>query len=202
MFPNHMFGLLYHPREEWDSIRKEGAPSILQVFIRYALFLALIPPVSLFIGTTQMGWSVAGGDVTKLSVESAIPIAVAFYFALLVGIAFVAYCMFWMERTFGVTASFERCLIFTIYTSTPMFLSGFIGLLPILWLDFFVVLAAVCYSVYLLYSGIPVFMDIPEERGFIFASSVLTVGLCALVGCMAITVIMWGMGFGPSFVSS
>lgn len=200
MFPNHMFGLLYHPREEWDAIRKEGAPSLVQVFVRYALLLALIPPVSLFIGSTQMGWSVAGGDVVKLSTESAVPIAIAFYFALLVGIAFVAYCMYWMERTFGVTASFERCLIFTIYTSTPMFLAGFIGLVPILWLDFFVVLAAVAYSVYLLYSGIPIFMDIPEERGFIFASSVLTVGLCALVGCMAITVIMWGMGIAPSFI--
>ncbi|MFC3679076.1 Yip1 family protein [Bacterioplanoides pacificum] len=200
MFPNHMFGLLYHPREEWDAIRKEGAPSLVQVFVRYALLLALIPPVSLFIGSTQMGWSVAGGDVVKLSTESAVPIAIAFYFALLVGIAFVAYCMYWMERTFGVTASFERCLIFTVYTSTPMFLAGFIGLVPILWLDFFVVLAAVAYSVYLLYSGIPIFMDIPEERGFIFASSVLTVGLCALVGCMAITVIMWGMGIAPSFI--
>ena len=200
MFPNHMFGLLYHPREEWDAICKEGAPSLVQVFVRYALLLALIPPVSLFIGSTQMGWSVAGGDVVKLSTESAVPIAIAFYFALLVGIAFVAYCMYWMERTFGVTASFERCLIFTVYTSTPMFLAGFIGLVPILWLDFFVVLAAVAYSVYLLYSGIPIFMDIPEERGFIFASSVLTVGLCALVGCMAITVIMWGMGIAPSFI--
>ncbi len=200
MFAHHMFGLLYHPREEWDAIRKEGAPSLVQVFVRYALVLALIPPVSLFIGTTQMGWSIAGGDVVKLSVESAIPIAVGFYFALLFGLAFVSYCMFWMERTFGVTASFERCLIFTVYTSIPLFLSGFIGLVPILWLDVFVVLGAVSYTVYLLYSGIPIFMDIPEERGFIFASAMLTVGLCALVGCMAITVVMWGMGLGPQFV--
>jgi len=108
--------------------------------------------------------------------------------------------MFWMERTFGVSASYERCLIFTVFTSTPMFLSGFIGLLPILWLDVLVVLSAVCYSVYLLYSGVPIFMDIPEERGFIFASSMLTVGLCALVGCMAVTVILWGMGVAPAFV--
>jgi len=82
-----------------------------------------------------------------------------------------------------------------------MFLSGFIGLMPILWLDVFVVLAAVCYSLYLLYVGIPIFMNIPEERGFIFASSILTVGLCALVGFMAITVILWGMGIAPQFVS-
>lgn len=200
MFTTHMFGLLYHPKSEWSFIRKENY-SLLQVYLRYAIFLALIPPASLFIGTTQYGWSIAGGDVIKMSVESAALIAVLFYFALLVGVGFVAYCTFWMERTFGADASLERCLIFTIFTSTPMFLSGFIGLLPILWLDVFVVLAAVCYSLYLLYVGIPIFMNIPEERGFIFASSILTVGLCALVGFMAITVILWGMGIAPQFVS-
>jgi len=200
MFTTHMFGLLYHPKSEWSFIRKENY-SLLQVYLRYAIFLALIPPGSLFIGTTQYGWSIAGGDVIKMSVESAALIAVLFYFALLVGVGFVAYCTYWMERTFGADASLERCLIFTIFTSTPMFLSGFIGLLPILWLDVFVVLAAVCYSLYLLYVGIPIFMNIPEERGFIFASSILTVGLCALVGFMAITVILWGMGIAPQFVS-
>ncbi|ASP39315.1 hypothetical protein CHH28_11780 [Bacterioplanes sanyensis] len=200
MFTNHMFGLLYHPRDEWNLIKRERPGSIASVFVRNLLFLALIPPVSLLIGTTQMGWSIAGGDVVKLSMSSAIPMAVAFYFALLVGVAFVAYCTLWMERTFGASASFERCLIFTIYTATPMFLSGFIGLVPILWLDVLVVLAAASYSIYLLYSGIPIFMDIPPERGFIFASSILTVGLCALVGCMAITVILWGMGIAPAFV--
>jgi len=200
MFTTHMFGLLYHPKSEWSFIRKENY-SLLQVYLRYAIFLALIPPGSLFIGTTQYGWSIAGGDVMKMSVESAALIAVLFYFALLVGVGFVAYCTYWMERTFGADASLERCLIFTIFTSTPMFLSGFIGLLPILWLDVFVVLAAVCYSLYLLYVGIPIFMNIPEERGFIFASSILTVGLCALVGFMAITVILWGMGIAPQFVS-
>ena len=200
MFTTHMFGLLYHPKIEWSFIRKENY-TLLQVYLRYAIFLALIPPVSLFIGTTQYGWSVAGGDVVKMSVESAGLIGVMFYFALLVGIGFVAYCTYWMERTFGADASLERCLIFTIFTSTPMFLSGLIGLMPILWLDVFVVLGAVSYSIYLLYVGIPIFMNIPEERGFIFASSVLTVGLCALVGFMAITVILWGMGLAPQFIS-
>jgi hypothetical protein len=82
-----------------------------------------------------------------------------------------------------------------------MFLAGIIGLVPILWLDVFVVMAAVSYTVYLLYSGVPIFMNIPEERGFIFATSILTVGLCALVGMMAATVIIWGMGFSPQILA-
>jgi hypothetical protein len=53
----------------------------------------------------------------------------------------------------------------------------------------------------LLYVGIPIFMDIPEERGFIFASSILTVGLCSLVGLMAATAILWGSGIAPQFMN-
>lgn len=199
MSVSHVFGLLYQPRKQWDDLRRERGGSVAQVFLANVVWLALIPPLSLLIGTTQVGWSVAGGEVVKLTLASALPMAVAFYFALLLGVALVAYAMFWMERTFGVESSYRRCLVFTIYTATPMFLAGFIGLLPILWLDVLAVLAATGYSVFLLYSGIPIFMEIPHERAFLFASSMLTVGLVALVGCMAITVLLWGFGLAPAF---
>jgi hypothetical protein len=200
MYLQHMFGLLYHPREEWGSIKKEDH-SIGHIYLTHILFLAAIPPFALLVGTTQFGWSIAGGKFYMLSMESAVPIAIAFYFALIVGMFFMAYCTYWMEKNFGADASLERCLLFTTFTATPMFLSGLIGLIPILWLNVFVVLGAVAYTVYLLYSGVPIFMNIPEERGFIFASSILTVGLCALVGFMAITVIMWGMGLAPQILA-
>jgi hypothetical protein len=200
MYLQHMFGLLYHPKSEWDSIKKENH-TLGHIYITHLLFLAAIPPFALFVGTTQFGWSFMGKEYYFISMESAIPLAAAFYVALLAGMFFMAYTTFWMEKTFGAEASLERCLLFTTFTSTPMFLSGLIGLIPILWLDVFVVLAAVSYTVYLLYAGVPIFMNIPEERGFIFASSILTVGLCALVGMMAATVIIWGMGFSPQILN-
>ncbi|RMF12944.1 MAG: DUF1282 domain-containing protein, partial [Gammaproteobacteria bacterium] len=62
-------------------------------------------------------------------------------------------------------------------------------------------LIGLAYALYLLYEGLPILMNIPEERGFMFASSVLTVGLVMLVGLLAITVIIWSVGFGPVYVS-
>jgi hypothetical protein len=44
-------------------------------------------------------------------------------------------------------------------------------------------------------------MHIPEERGFIYASSVVTCGLVLLVIILAATAIMWTSGFGPMFTS-
>lgn len=201
MYLQHMFGLLYHPKSEWDSIKKENH-TLGHIYLTHLLFLAAIPPFALLVGTTQFGWSFVGKEFYYLTFESALPLALGFYAALLVGMFFIAYTTYWMERTFGAEASLERCLLFTTFTSTPMFLSGLIGIIPILWLNVFVVMAAVSYTIYLLYSGVPIFMNIPEERGFIFATSILTVGMCALVGLMAATAIIWGMGFAPQIIHS
>lgn len=60
--------------------------------------------------------------------------------------------------------------------------------------------AAIAYTTYLLYQGIPIFMDIPTEEGFLFSSSILAVGLVVLVGMIATAVIFWGLGIGPIYV--
>mgnify|MGYP000187927675 FL=1 len=201
MYLQHMFGLLYHPKSEWDSIKRENH-TLGHIYLTHLLFLAAIPPFALLVGTTQFGWSIIGKEFYYLSMESALPLAFGFYGALLVGIFLLAYSVFWMEKTFGAEASLERCLLFTTFMSTPMFLSGLIAIVPILWLDVFVVLGAVAYTIYLMYAGVPIFMSIPEERGFIFATSILTVGLCLLVGLMAMTVIAWSVGFAPQIVGN
>ncbi len=194
-----VFDLLYHPVQEWESIREhdKAQPESVRTAIFHIVLTALIPPVCLLIGTTQLGWSIAGRNFVTLTFESALPIAVAFYFAILVVTACVAYSIYWMEQTFGSQATMGRCITFTALTATPLYFAGFAGLLPIVWLAMLVVTAAVAYCVYLLYVGLPVYMEVPPERGFIFASSILTVGLVMLVSMMAVTVILWSYGFTP-----
>lgn len=199
MFANHMFGLLYDAPHEWREIRREPTETVSQVYLRYALLLAMIPPFALFTGTTQMGWSVNGDELKYLTNESAAVIAVTFYFALLLGIALMSFAMYAMEHLFGSTASYERCLILTLYTSTPLFLAGVAGFLPVLWFDALILMVAACYSIHLLFTGVPVIMDIPEDRGAMFSFMITSVGLCMLVGGMAITVILWGMGVAPAY---
>jgi hypothetical protein len=46
---------------------------------------------------------------------------------------------------------------------------------------------------------VPIVMGISAERGFLFSSAVLAVGLVALVGLLASTVVLWSYGLGPSF---
>jgi len=191
MFIQHMMGMLYHPKEEWGLIRQERY-STAHVFVAQISILAAIPAVSMFIGTTQVGWSIAGHDPVKLAVSSALPAALAFYFAMWAGVAFMAYTIRWMEKTYGGSVSLDECMVLTTFTATPMFISGLAGLYPMLWFNVVVGMVAVSYTVYLLYIGVPVIMQIPEDRAFFFSSSILTVGLCVLVGILAVSVILWG----------
>ncbi|WP_136680525.1 Yip1 family protein [Neptunomonas sp. XY-337] len=190
MFFQHMMGILYHPKAEWNQIKNEHY-STAHVFLQQISILAAIPAVSLYIGTTQIGWSITGGEFVKLQSSSAFMAAIAFYFAMWVACGFIAYSIRWMEKTYGGSISFEDCLLLTTYTATPMFLAGLAGLYPMLWFNVTVGLVAVCYSVYLLYTGVPIIMNIPEERAFMFSTSVLTVGLCVLVGLIVTSVILW-----------
>ncbi len=51
--------------------------------------------------------------------------------------------------------------------------------------------------VMLLYIGIPVLMEIPKERGFMFSTAILGFGMVGLLGMLVVTVLLWGVGLEP-----
>lgn len=199
MYIQHLVGLIGHPKEEWEEIVEERY-SIVQCYLRYIIWLAAIPAVSVYIGTTQVGWSLSGGDVVKLTAESALPMAVVFYFVLLGAVAGMAYAMYWMEHTYGTDASLERCFLLTTFTATPLMLAGLAGLYPVMWFDVLVGLAALSYTIHLLMTGVPVLGHISKEQGFMFSMSVVTVGLCMMVVVLVVSVIFWSTVTPPVFI--
>jgi len=190
MYFGHIAGILKDPKNEWSLIEEEHY-SAKTVFLTQISILAAIPAIAMFIGVTQVGWSVAGEEPVRLATSSALGSAVLFYFAMWGAVAFIAACTHWMETTYGGDVSLDECLVLTTVTATPLFLSGVSFLMPILWLNVAVAGVALAYSVYLLYSGTSRIMKIDEDRAFMFASSILTVALCTLVGMLAASVIAW-----------
>ena len=191
---NHFWGLFSVPQHEWEVIRDERSNILQFALLRLGVFAA-IPAVSFFFGITQLGWSLSGTEYSQVAIVDASYMSVAFYFAIIISSIFMGYCTYLMEKSFGTEASFERCLLFVTYTATPMYVAGLVGIVPIVWLCMIVLMIAVSYSVYLLYIGIPIFMDIPEGKGFIVSTSVISAGLCTLVGFIVITVIIWSSSF-------
>jgi hypothetical protein len=194
------FGLLYEPEAQWQKISEKN-DSIVKTYAKFLVFMALLPPVSAYIGATYVGWSLGIDETYRLTPDSALKLSIAAYFAILVAVLVLAYFVQWMAKTYGANPSLKRCLNLAAYSCTPLFLVSIAGAYPILWLDMLISLIGVGWAVYLLYHGVPIMMGIEKERGFLFASSILTVGLCILVGMIAITVIFWGSGIAPVFTN-
>ena len=195
---SHVAGLFTHPQQEWREIR-DTEESVSHLYFAHVLLLALIPPVSMFIGTTKVGWTIGTGAPVMLTESSAMTMSVLTYLALLVGVGVIGAFIDWMSRTYDSTPGLARCIVFSAYTATPLFVAGLCALYPNVILIMLVGIVAVFYTVYLLYSGLHIFMKIPEDEGFVYASSILTIGLVMFVALMAITVLIWSFGFGPAY---
>ncbi|MCH8256971.1 MAG: YIP1 family protein [Proteobacteria bacterium] len=195
---NHLFGILFSPKKEWDNIRERN-DSIAGIYLKFIVLIALLPPVAWYVGATQVGWSFAG-RVIRLTPDSAMQILVLFYISILLGVGFLGFMVHWMSETYGVEgSSYSRGVGIAAYTCTPLFVCGAIGFYPLLWLDILLGCAATAYSVYLLYIGVPIVMQIPKERGFLYASAMVGVGLVMCAALLGATVILWEMGAMPVF---
>jgi len=199
MILNHIWGLYAHPKEEWQTIEKRHES--LMYSIVHILTVALIPAICSYYAAAHIGWTIGAGDVIKLSESSAMAMSIAMYAGLSVGVFALAYLIKWMAKTFDATPDFSQSLELAAYTATPLLMVGITTLYPVLWFVTLSGLAALAYSVYLLYSGIPIMMNIPEEKGFIYSSSIVTCGLVLLVALMAISAILFGMGIGSEYTS-
>jgi hypothetical protein len=198
MLLSHVWGLFADPQREWKAIRKERC-TVTRCYCSHVLILAAIPALAGFVGTAYIGWQIGAREPIRLTAASAAQIAVVYYFALLAAVFTVGKLIQWMSETYGARQALSQCVALAAYSATPLFLIGLMQLYPLLWLNLLIGLPALAYTVYLLYSGVPVMMGISKERGFLFASAVLAVGLVMLVGLLAATVILWNIGLGPAF---
>lgn len=195
----HGLGLLVSPRKQWHTIAElpEGRFRSLLIL---PILLAIIPAVAWYYGTTVVGWTVGEfGQPVRLTQASALQICVLFYLAMIVCIGGIGYMVHWMADTYGADSSLIKGWVLAGMTATPMLFAGAVGFYPVLWLDMLVGVAAVSWSVYLLYLGIPIIMGISKERGFLFSSAVLAIAMVTLICLMVGSVILWDLGAAPAF---
>ena len=124
MVLSHIWGLYTHPKTEWDRIDhdKESFFSSLM----HVVLLAFIPALSAYYSAVYIGWQIANGPVTTMSSQSAMMLAGAMYVALIAGVFALAALIKWMAVTFGAAPTFTHAMELAAYTSTPLFMVGFI----------------------------------------------------------------------------
>ncbi len=176
---SHVWGLFSHPDREMQVINRENE-TISHHYTHHVLLMAAIPVICAFIGTTQIGWNFGDGTILKLSWFTGLALAVLFYGVMLAGVAVMGRVIWWMARNYPQRPSLAHCMVFAGYVATPLFLSGLVALYPLVWLCALVGTVALFYTGYLLYLGIPSFLNINKEEGLSFSSSTLAIGVLVL----------------------
>lgn len=197
----HTLGILTNPDKEWEAIRADDH-SVAQVFLSHVPILALIPCIAGYIGVTRFGFEL-GGHLTKLTPASAGLLAVVTYFSMLVGVFLLGEFIKWMARSYGVegdepTHHYEGMAL-AVFVTMPIFLASIVVLYPHRWLAMGVLGLAGTYSIYLMFEGIPILMNMSKERAFLYAFAVVTVALVMMVSVLVGSVILWTMGVGPVY---
>jgi len=199
MILNHLLNLYDHSRTEQQTI--ENLHESFMYSLMHILVVSLIPAICGYFATAHIGWTIGVGDPIKTSQSSALLMAIAIYIILVISVFSFAYLIQWMAKRFNAVASFIQSLELAAYSATPMLMVGVVALLPIVWFVALAYFSAISYSIYLLYSGVPIMMNIPKGNGFIYSSAVVACGLILLVGIIAFSSIMWSMGFGSEYFS-
>jgi hypothetical protein len=199
MILSHIWGIYTHPKKEWQTIADKHESFVNS--LSHTLFISLIPCLCAYYSSVYIGWSIGAGDPIFLTKSSALAMALLMYGGLVGGIIALGLMAHWMAHNFGANPSHVQSIEVSAYTATPLYMVGFATLYPELWFVMCVGLAGIAYSVYMLYTGVPIVMGIHEDRGFIYASSLVTVGLVFLVSMLGMTVFAWSSGIGPAFVN-
>lgn len=195
MILNHVWGIYAHPKEEWHTIEKRHESA--KFSLSHVAIIAAIPALMAFYSAAFLGWSIGVGDPIFMAPTSAVVMATIIYMVLLGGVFGLTYIIHYMGHIYDSKPSWTQSLELASYTATPLFMSGLAAFYPELWFFSLAAMFALGWSIYLLYVGTPIIMNIPEEEGFVYASSVVTAALILLVATMITATIAWGWLFNP-----
>jgi len=189
--------LLVKPAVIFDEL-SETRPSPYVVFFRFLLWMALAPPVFAFIGASQFGWRLGAAEPLYLSPGELIPISVAYFAVLIFGFVSTALVSQWMATTYGARSSLGIHLAMVTIVVAPLVVGSAVHLFPHIFINVLVLIPALIWSMYLLYRGLPVVLQISPERGMLMSSALIGWLLVAAVSFLGLMVALWGRGIGPS----
>lgn len=197
MYAN-LYTLLTRPDRAWTTIREDEERNSAS-YLPYLLLFSLLPAVCLFIGTRWVGWSLVDEERIRLETTSALQLSVLLYLGTLAGVSIMGGFLRYMSRTFEANPTFNQCIGFIAYACTPFFLAGIAALYPTRWLAIGVLALACAHACYLIYVGLPRFMRIDNQQGFLYASSMIGVGLLVIVTILVSMILFWTYTLEPDY---
>jgi Yip1 domain len=169
----HAIAVLIDPAGAWPRVAKEPADWVY-LMTRYVALLALVPALAGFIGACVIGVIVPGTGVVRAALFDGIFGAIFFYLENFAVVLALALLLHLIAPLFGGRRDFAGALTLTVYSYTPVWLTGIFLLLP--GLHFLMLIGF--YGAYVLLVGLPTMLQTPPPRALRFATLIVA---CALV---------------------
>ncbi|MEW6332737.1 MAG: Yip1 family protein [Thermodesulfobacteriota bacterium] len=174
--------ILLQPKIEWETIATETTTTS-ELYRSYIMPLAAIGPVASIIGMSIMGISTPFSATFRIPLSSAIGSAALQYLFGLIGVYVMAMVIDFLAPKFAGERNLNQALKLAAYSYTAAWLSGIFILIPALS----VLTITGLYSLYLLYTGIPVLMKSPREKslGYTVAAVIAAIVLFMIIGWLS-----------------
>lgn len=171
-------GILTDPKAEWQIIEREPADqgALLK---NYVAVLAAIPAVCGFIGA-----SIIGVGPFRTPILIGLAGAIGGYILTFIGVFVMAFVIDALADKFGGRKDFGNAFKVAVYAPTAAWVASVFSAIPVL--SILTVLGL--YTFYLLYTGLPVLMKVPEEKSLGY---LLAVVVCAVIVWALILFIPW-----------
>jgi hypothetical protein len=188
--------IILKPKDEWAKIKGEPT-SVMQLITGYAVPLAAISYVAMFIGEALIGYRLPFVGWVRIPIGRALLHAVFFYILALVSVYAWGFIINALAPTFGSKPNLENAMKLAVYSATPLWIGGVFNLLPFLnWLGLILGL----YGLYVLYLGVAPMMETPQDKvvGYLVVSIVVYVVIFAIVAVVMGAIFAVGT-IGPRF---
>ena len=189
--------VLFRPRAVFEDLAL-SEPSPTRVFFKFLMWFALLPPLFAYIGGQRSGWYLGAANPLVLSESELRQVSLLYFLALLVAFVSTAFVSRWMSETYDARRSLGVHMAMVAILAAPVTFGSAIHLYPHVFINLLVLIPALIWAMYLLYTGLPIALGISPERGMLMASSLVGWLLVAFVTLLGITVALWANGLGPS----
>jgi hypothetical protein len=165
--------IMLTPRAEWKVIEQEPG-KLTDLFIKYVAILAAIPEVAHFVGQSFIGgYTPIVPNLLRAVIAYLVTFAMVYIIAGVIDL---------LAPRFGGQKSFPNAVKLSVYSHTPLWLAGIFLLIP--GLNFLLILGL--YGFYLLWTGLPQLMRVPNDRALTYA---VVVTACALIPAIVLAIV-------------
>jgi len=173
-----VIGIITKPKDEWNSIKSESL-SLQDIFIKYAIWVAIIPSVAAFIGVTLIGIKVAWLTV-KVPFGRAFISMIFNYIFTLAGVFLLGFIIDALAPSFGSEKNLESSVKVAVFSAFPAWVAGILFIIPSLS-----VLGSIAglYALYVMYIGLKELKQTPDDKymGYFIVTIVIYIIISVLI---------------------